>query len=68
MPGVGESMESVFLEGLHLHRAMLDFRPLVQHALQRFLPRPCFIGCVDFLATDVYSIFHNLVFTADANY
>lgn len=44
MPDDGESMGSVFLEGLHSCQAMLDFRPLVHPALQRYVSKPCFIG------------------------
>lgn len=36
----GESMGSVFLEGLHLHLATLDFRPLGHLALQRYNSKP----------------------------
>lgn len=62
----GESTGLVFLEGLHLHRAMLGFQPLVHHALQRFffLPKPFFHQFV-LQSIYIHFFFPKLLFTAD---
>jgi hypothetical protein len=46
-------MGSVFLEGLHLHREMLDFRPLEHHALKRFFSQSLCLQLYQFVLQSI---------------